>query len=78
VAGFVQAADQLGLAATLSSLKDPAGFGAELAQLAATRATLQAATGGHVSVAEAATILGSIAVRRFISASSGARCWLWT
>jgi len=58
VAGFVQAADQLGLAATLSSLKDPAGFGAELAQLAATRATLQAATGGHVSVAEAATILG--------------------
>ena len=38
VAGFVQAADQLGLAATLSSLKDPAGFRAELGQLAATRA----------------------------------------
>jgi hypothetical protein len=43
VVGFVQAAGRLGLAATLGSLKDPAGFGAELAQLAATRATLQAA-----------------------------------
>jgi hypothetical protein len=58
VAGFVQAAGRLGLAATLGSLKDPAGFGAELAQLAATRATLQAAIGGHVSVAETAKILG--------------------
>jgi hypothetical protein len=58
VVGFAKAAGQLGLAATLSGLKDPTSFGAELAQLAATRATLQTATGGHVNVAEAAKILG--------------------
>ncbi|HET9059385.1 MAG TPA: hypothetical protein VFN61_05650, partial [Acidimicrobiales bacterium] len=58
VVGFAKAAGQLGLAATLSGLKDPTSFGAELAQLAATRATLHTATGGHVNVAEAAKILG--------------------
>jgi hypothetical protein len=58
LAGFVTTADRLGLATTLAKLADPGAFGADLARLAATRATLEAAVGGHVSVAAAAKILG--------------------
>lgn len=58
VAGFVRAADELGLSVTLAKLRDPESFGADLARVAATRATLEAATGGYVSVAEAAKIIG--------------------
>jgi aminoglycoside/choline kinase family phosphotransferase len=58
LAGFVATAELLDLGDTVGKLKAPAVFGADLARVAATRATLEAAVGGYVSVAEAVKILG--------------------
>jgi hypothetical protein len=58
VTGFLEKARLLGLAAAVDKLKDPVAFGAELAQLAVTRATLETAVGGYVGVTEAAKVLG--------------------